>query len=174
MNPLFGNPAAPTFDDPLEMLRACHGRIEAQCATLIRLVSHLQAHGNDEQAVQAARAVLRYFDTAAVHHHQDEEDDLFPLLLSSGHPDIPPLIDHLLEEHKELGASWQALRPRLLAITEQREDKLDAQSITRLVDGYARHIARENQQLLPLAKTLLDAQQLQALGHKMASRRGVN
>ena len=38
--------SAPTVgtEAPLEMLSACHGRIEAQCATLRRLVPHLLVH----------------------------------------------------------------------------------------------------------------------------------
>jgi ATP phosphoribosyltransferase regulatory subunit HisZ len=38
------------FEVPLEMLAACHGRVEAQCATLRRLVGHLARHGADRQA----------------------------------------------------------------------------------------------------------------------------
>ena len=71
------------FEVPLEMLAACHGRVQAQCATMLRLVPHLAAHGADRQAQEAAAAVMRYFDTAARHHHEDEELDLFPALLES-------------------------------------------------------------------------------------------
>ena len=65
MNLPFPGHAAPAagFEVPLEMLAACHGRVEAQCATLRRLVAHLAAHGADEQARDAARAVMRYFDS---------------------------------------------------------------------------------------------------------------
>ncbi len=71
------------FEAPLEMLSACHGRIERQCATLRRLVPHLASHGADEGARTAAANVMRYFDTAAKHHHEDEEKDLFPALIES-------------------------------------------------------------------------------------------
>jgi hypothetical protein len=30
------------FEVPLEMLAACHGRVQHQCETLLRLVTHLQ------------------------------------------------------------------------------------------------------------------------------------
>ena len=42
--PGFGAPA-PGFDEPLEMLHACHGRIQAQLATLEKLVPHLAREG---------------------------------------------------------------------------------------------------------------------------------
>lgn len=71
------------FEVPLEMLAACHGRVQHQCETLQRLVAHLQAHGADRLAQEAASAVIRYFDTAARHHHEEEEQDLFPALMES-------------------------------------------------------------------------------------------
>lgn len=39
---------------PLQMLSACRGRVERQCATLRRLVPHLAAQGADAQARTAA------------------------------------------------------------------------------------------------------------------------
>ncbi|MBA3023762.1 MAG: hemerythrin domain-containing protein [Gammaproteobacteria bacterium] len=173
MNDPFNTPAAPSFDDPLEMLQACHGRITAQCDTLQRLVAHLQMQGNDEQAGQAARAILRYFDTAGQYHHQDEEQDLFPALLASGDSEAAAYVAKLLEEHKVMDAAWQALRPLLVAIAEDSANTLDADVVAHFIDSYARHIAFENSQLLPLATTLLDTQQLQLLGRCMAERRGV-
>ena len=70
--------AAPTFDDPLEMLHACHGRILGQCDTLKKLTAYLPVHGCDQQARQAAQNILRFFDSAGHFHHQDEEENLFP------------------------------------------------------------------------------------------------
>ena len=82
--------AAPGFDRPLDVLEACHGRIARQCDTLGKLLAHLPTQGADAQAQQAARAVLTYFDTAAVHHHDDEERNLFPLLEQAGVPAVIP------------------------------------------------------------------------------------
>jgi hypothetical protein len=77
--------AAPSvgFEVPLEMLAACHLRVQSQCETLQRLLPHLRAQGADLSAQEAAQAVMRYFDTAARHHHDDEERDLFPALLAA-------------------------------------------------------------------------------------------
>lgn len=173
MNDLLDIAAAPTFDQPLEMLYACHDRITAQCDTLDRLVSHLLVQGNDAQAAQAARAILRYFDTAGQHHHQDEEQDLFPALLAGGDSEAAGHVARLLEEHKTLDAAWQALRPQLAAIEQGRADTVDADVAAHLIARYARHIAFENGTLLPLAQTLLDAETLQRIGRNMAVRRGV-
>lgn len=173
MNSLLNSAAAPTFDDPLEMLRACHGRIEAQCVTLNRLLRHLKKHGCDEQSVQAARAILRYFDTAGQYHHQDEEENLFPQLLATHDEAASVLITRLLQEHIGLEAAWRNLRPLLLNIVEAQAPTLDAAIVQHFITVYAKHIAQENKTLLPLAATLLDESQLRAIGHSMAARRGV-
>ena len=49
---------APGFDQPIAVLKHCHGRIRKQLATLEKLLAHLPEHGADEQAQQAAQAVL--------------------------------------------------------------------------------------------------------------------
>ncbi len=170
---LLSGTAAPSFDEPLDMLRACHNRIAAQCDTLHRLARHLETHGNDPQASGAARSILRYFDTAGRHHHQDEEHDLFPLLLATRDARAVALVARLLQEHQELDAAWQRLRPLLLDVAEDRSGTLDTATATHLSQLYERHIALENGELLPLAAHLLDDAQLRQLGHVMAVRRGV-
>lgn len=174
MNSLLGNASAPSFDDPLEMLRACHDRIEAQCVTLARLQKHLSAHGCDEQAMQAAQSILRYFDTAGQFHHQDEEQDLFPQIRSTQNETAASLIARLLIEHQGLDAAWHSLRPLLVAIAESHLTSLDSGIAAHFIEVYSRHIEIENGTLLPLAATLLTAAQLRQIGLSMATRRGVS
>ncbi len=173
MTNLLGGAAAPGFDDPLEMLEACHGRIQAQCSTLQKLQQHLPLHGCDEQARQAARAILRYFDSAGQYHHQDEERDLFPALAGAMNAEASELVARLLEEHKGMEAAWQCLRPLLQALADGRSDVLDVAAAARFVAAYERHIELENGTLLPLAARLLSAAQLERIGRNMAARRGV-
>ena len=78
---LVASPAA-GFEQPFEMLVACHERVHRMLALLGRLREHLHGHGPDTQAQQAARDVMRYFDQAAPLHHQDEELHVFPPLLA--------------------------------------------------------------------------------------------
>jgi hemerythrin-like domain-containing protein len=171
MSTQIGGASAPTFDDPLEMLRACHGRIQSQCATLNKLLAHLPQHGCDTQAQQAARAILRYFDTAGRHHHDDEEKDLFPLLLATSSDEGHALVARLLEEHKLMDAAWQQLRANLTGVADGTSTALDAAVTEHFIAVYDRHIALENSQLLPLAAKLLTAAQLESLGKSMAARR---
>ncbi len=171
MNSLIGGAPAPSFDDPLEMLLACHGRIQAQCATLLKLLAHLPVYGCDTQAQQAARAILRYFDTAGRHHHDDEEKDLFPLLLATSSDETHALVACLLNEHKVMDAAWQHLRSYLTELANGKSAALDAGAAEHFIGAYDRHIALENSQLLPLANKLLTATQLETLGRSMAARR---
>lgn len=173
MTNLLGGAAAPGFDDPLEMLEACHGRIQSQCATLKKLLEYLPRHGCDMQAQQAAQAILRYFDTAGQHHHQDEECDLFPCLCETPNTEARELVARLLDEHKGMEAAWLRLRPMLLAIADGKSGELDKAAAEQFVDVYDRHIEVENGKLLPLATRLLSDSQLKTLGQSMAARRGV-
>ena len=173
MDSLLDGAAAPGFDDPLEMLEACHGRIRAQCGTLQKLQQYLPLHGCDGQARQAAQAILRYFDTAGQHHHEDEENDLFPALRGTMNVEAGELVGRLLQEHRGMEAAWQRLRSLLLAVADGRSDLLDAGAAADFIAVYDRHIELENGRLLPLAASLLSATQLEAIGRSMAARRGV-
>lgn len=171
MNLLIGGTAAPSFDDPLEMLRACHGRIQSQCATLHKLLAHLPQHGCDTQTQQAAHAILRYFDTAGRHHHDDEEKDLFPRLLATSSVEAQTLVARLLSEHQIMDAAWLRLRSDLTGIADGISARLDAAAAEHFIAVYDSHIALENSQLLPLAEKLLSVTQLETLGKSMAARR---
>jgi pyridoxamine 5'-phosphate oxidase len=164
----------PSFDEPLEMLEACHERIQAQLSTLERMVPHLERNGCDAEARSAAQAVLRYFDTSGVWHHQDEEQDLFPLLRAraagQGRADIAAAIDELQREHETMDAQWKRLRERLVAIAAGQA-RLNSEEVARFVWLYRRHMDREGTAVLPFAKQALDSAQRAVLGERMAARR---
>ena len=168
---------APSFDEPIEMLEACHGRIEAQLATLERLVPHVARHGCDEPAREAARAVMRYFDTSGVQHHRDEDEDLFPLLRTlaaeRGRAEIAAVADELGREHAVMDEQWSRLRARLDSIAQARAAGLDADEVASFAWQYRKHMQTENASLLPFAKEALDGAQRAALGERMAARRKV-
>jgi hemerythrin-like domain-containing protein len=173
MNDLFGESGAPTFDDPLGMLRACHGRIERQLGTLQRLVAHLPEHGADRDAQAAARAILRYFDNAAPNHHADEEASVFPRLIARA-PAAGTMIATLERDHHgAFEANWRRLRPLLVAIAAGARDTLPPDFVREVCEAYAAHIALENDRLFPLCEETLLPEELAAIGAEMAARRGV-
>ncbi|MBT9539285.1 hemerythrin domain-containing protein [Thiobacillus sp.] len=166
--------AAPGFDRPLDVLEACHARIAKQCDTLEKLLAHLPAHGADAQAQQAARAVLNYFDTAAVHHHDDEERNLFPLLEQANAPGACDLVETLTLEHDEQAMLWRRLRAQFLPIEAGTAAELDGALAARFIAMNRAHLEFENTHVLPLARQVLDAAALERLGRAMAARRGVS
>ncbi|MFZ2991078.1 hemerythrin domain-containing protein [Ideonella sp.] len=169
------NTPAVGFEVPLEMLLACHGRVQHQCETLLRLEAHLRTHGADRPAQEAARAVMRYFDTAARHHHEDEEQDLFPALLEAGAGAdaiaLRELTTALCNDHRLLERSWDALRRGLLQVAEAKGSSLADADVQGFVQQYAQHIALEEAELLPMATRLLSEEKLDRIGLTMRSRR---
>jgi hemerythrin-like domain-containing protein len=165
------------FEVPLEMLAACHGRVQHQCETLLRLVAHMHTHGADRPAQEAATAVMRYFDTAARHHHEDEERDLFPALLESMAGSdavcLRELTASLSNDHRLLEQRWAALRQQLLQVTEGAASTLADADVAGFVQSYEQHIAREEAELLPMAARLLSVAELDRIGLAMRNRRGV-
>ena len=167
------------FEVPLEMLAACHGRVQHQCDTLLRLLAHLESHGPDRSAQEAAQAVMRYFDTAAHHHHEDEELDLFPALLESMAGSdavcLRELTASLCRDHRGLEQRWDALRERLVQIAEGHgtASTLADAGVPGFVELYEQHIAREESELLPMAGRLLSDVELDRIGRAMRARRGI-
>lgn len=177
--PGFPNPAA-GMDEPLQVLAACHERIERQCATLQRLASHLAINGADPVARAAASGVIRYFTTAAVNHHADEEIDLFPALFEavagSDAICLRALTESLAAEHCSLAGHWQRLQPLLekVGAGETPPAVSFADTVTASTAAYRAHIERENRELLPMAARLLGPDDLARLGQAMSDRRQIS
>jgi len=169
------SPLAPSFDEPLEMLEACHGRIDAQLATLERLAEHIARHGCDAEAREAARFVMRYFDTSGVQHHRDEDEDLFPLLRrkagEAARAEVSAVINELEGDHATMDLQWSRLRERLDAIARGEDALLAAEDVERFGWLNRRHIEKEAALVLPFARETLALDERAALGSRMAARR---
>ena len=169
--------AAPGFDQPIAVLKHCHDRIRKQLAALDQLGAHLAAHGADEQARQAATAVIKYFDKAAHWHHEDEELNLFPMLQASAQGADAALLAQLgpgiMDEHRQMDAMWQGLHEQLSAIAAGSAAVLREADVRRFVDMYSAHMEREEGHIAPMAKRLFSPQQMAQLGHAMQVRRGL-
>lgn len=159
--------AAAVAEAPLEMLSACHGRLERQCATLRRLVTHLAAQGTNEEARTATTNVMRCFDSSAKQHHADEEEDLFPALIESMAGSdavcLRELIEGLKADHHTLEVAWQRVRAVLEQVVAGESVLPASQDVEALVGLYERHIEREEDERLPMAARLLGEQELARL-----------
>jgi pyridoxamine 5'-phosphate oxidase len=168
---------APGFDQPIAVLKHCHGRIRKQLATLERLLSHLPEHGADEAARQAASAVMKYFEKAAHLHHEDEEQDLIPMLRAVAQGDdaatLQALAPVILQDHKDMDALWQDLHEQLASIADGSASLLSAPGVQRFVQRYTAHMEREESMVAPMALRLFSNEQMQRLGAAMQRRRGL-
>lgn len=168
--------ASPTFEQPFEMMQACHERVHRMLALLGRLREHLAAHGADEQAQQAARDVLRYFDQAAPQHHRDEELHVFPPLLAQGEPATVALVKQLQHDHEMMETRWQPARQVLQGISTgelQRLDDRQARTLDDFAGLYGGHIDAEESVAYPASRALLGEEAQREMGREMAARRGV-
>ena len=170
---LHASPAA-GFDQPFELLAACHGRMVRTLALLARLGAHIAAQGCDAQARDAAADILRYFDIAAPLHHEDEELHVLPRLRAQGQG---ALADQLLAEHREMELAWAGLRVDLLAI---QDASLNLATLAEARARWARfealygtHMQAEDGEAYPRAIASMAEAEARAMGQEMARRRGV-
>ncbi|MFD0667804.1 hemerythrin domain-containing protein [Ramlibacter sp. MAHUQ-53] len=164
------------FEQPFEMLDACHERVQRMLRLLERLRAHVAAHGADAQARQAARDVMRYFDLAAPQHHLDEERHVFPPLLAAGDPELAAVVRQLQQDHARMEADWAHAREVLAGLAGGTLATLDAAqgaSLEAFAALYADHIVAEDRVAYPAARERLDAAALAAMGQDMMQRRGV-
>jgi hemerythrin-like domain-containing protein len=162
----------PGFDQPLELLRACHTKILAHCELLEQLVAAIGNAGKEEEVRGAARQVMTYFSTSARLHHQDEEIDLFPLLTRQSLK-LADLVHGLKQEHRELDALWETIAADLKRPQDVADHAALADRVHAFCELNRRHVRRENKEFLPRAESSLSSRQLQDIGVAMAARRGV-
>ncbi|HET8871081.1 MAG TPA: hemerythrin domain-containing protein [Aquabacterium sp.] len=159
----------PSFEDPIEMLTACHDKVRHFARLSTRLAEHLQQHGVDKQAQDAAGAVLRYFDLAAPLHHADEDEDLFPALLALNDPTLSMDIQRLSAEHATLASLWHAVRSWLLAV-QNGDLRPPPSELALFAQRYPQHALDEERLIYPHAQRLSEALRSE-LGRNMAHRR---
>jgi hypothetical protein len=177
--------AAPAagFDQPFEMLLACHERVERMLGLLERLAAHLDAQGCNAAARRAAQDVMRYFDLAGPAHHEDEERHVLPRLATSPDAALCALAERLRDDHRSMSEQWQAVHADLADVAEGRWSAAPdagsaAQNAARAVrwQGYAAlyrdHMGAEEALAFPAARAGLGAAALAAMGAEMAARRG--
>ena len=166
------------FDAPIDLLKTCHEKVRRFTNLMLKLETHVSKRGVDDNAREAAQSIVRYFTVAAPLHHQDEEDDLFPALrmLSPDamgvdlHEVLSEALDRLEAEHQTLDQLWGICSIWLKKL-EQGENHSAPVNLKEFVEKYQRHTAQEEAEIYPHA-AFLNQETLQALGLKMAQRRG--
>ena len=173
-----GQPLA-GFDQPIELLKDCHRRIEHFLGSL-QHVAHQFGNGElPDQARRALETALDYFAHAAPRHTADEEESLFPRMRRSGDAEISAVmaeLDRLEEDHRRaevchaqvdtIGRDWL----KSGTITDSQRTTLSA-LLDELVLLYKGHIELEDQRVFEVAAKVLKPGDLEEVGTEMRRRR---
>jgi hypothetical protein len=166
---------APGSEPPLQSMAGCNQRLLRHCAALRRLALYVGECGFDSQARAATEALLRFFDHVLPLHHADLQLGLFPALIEamagSDAACLHDLTQAAAQQQRELWRLWLRLRPVLLDLASGRADALPVHAIEGFIDHCKAAVAREDDELLPMAQRLLAADDLQRLAAAMRQRR---
>jgi len=173
--------AASTFTNPIGLMSDCHRRIERFLKVLLIVTQEAEGKPLSPEQRSGLAAALKYFREAAPRHTADEEEDLFPALRRSAQPGMAQILERVgrLEADHKMAAEWHA------EVDEAAErwlsqNHLPAEEVSRLKDAllalsalYQAHIEVEDREIFPLAQQALTKSEKEAMGRRMASRRGV-
>ncbi len=165
-------PVAPSIDDPIELLVACHDKVRRFAGLTLRLRDHVLTKGPDQQAQEAAQSILRYFNIAAPLHHDDEEVDLFPALRQMAIDELDQCMMQLQAEHTELAALWQSLQAWLTA-TAGGQPHPAPDTVAAFAQRYQAHAQREEDEVYPFASRLT-SEQIGRISAAMVARRSAS
>ena len=160
-----------SWNEPIEMLYACHGKVKRFCRQLTILPDYLAKNGCNQAVKNDVQQILNYFNQSAPLHHDDEEKDFFPLLVKYV-PEAQKNIDELERQHVTLHDSWTKLSEQLQALLAGERENIDVALINHFVSGYDKHIALE-EPLFELGKQHLSESELRQIGEIMSARRRV-
>jgi iron-sulfur cluster repair protein YtfE (RIC family) len=173
--------------DPIDQLLDEHRRIMAGLAGMRRAIEDLAAHGDDAlaRALPALKEAGILMERELIAHARREDEALFPAVEAAlGERDGPT--SGMRAEHVEIHGQAELFRrtlreldqvehpaikastARLRELTERGTGAAEAQAtgreILRLLDD---HFEKEEQILFPMARGLLDADALRAVGERM-------
>ncbi len=170
-----------TFANPIGLLSDCHRRIERFLQALLTVATQVVGGPLDAEHRRLLEVGLKYFREAAPKHTADEEEDLFPILRKLASPRVSTTladVDRLEAEHK-IAAAWHREVDDICGhwLCEDHLSEHDATRLRELLGSltklYRLHIAAEEEKVFPTAQAELSEAQKQAIGRRMASRRGV-
>ena len=160
-----------SWEEPIEMLYACHSKVKRFCNQLCILPDYLTQNGINQAVKNDVKQILTYFNLSAPLHHDDEEKNFFPALVKHV-PQAQEDIDKLESEHIALHQNWALLSAQLEQLLNGERQNVDRDLISAFIAGYDRHIALE-EPLFELGKQHLSETELQTMGKIMSERRKV-
>lgn len=161
---------------PLDLMAGFDHRLGEQCATLLRLSRQLDNQRADRDSTTAMASLIEFFDVEVPNHYRDEEFDLFPALIESMAGSdagcLHQITRALTADHRWLEAAWSPLRKPLQEAAHGATIAPNMPAVDAFVTRCHEHLERENLELLPMARRLIDDQALAQIGASMQSRHG--
>lgn len=178
---ILGSAPLAGFDQPIQLLKDCHRRIERFLHALVAVSAARRGGDLSPEERDALRGATEYFRSAAPRHTLDEEESLFPLMRASGDPRVAGALRDLARLESDHDAADQKHAEVNRLVDRWLEcGRLDEDSVCRLClrlgelqAMYRDHIALEDDCVFPLAAAVLTHRQLNRVGDEMARRRGV-
>ena len=176
-----GDKPSADFTQPIELLKACHRRIEHFLWVLQTALTRFGKGDLNDEGRRALEASLNYFANFAPRHTADEEESLFPRIRGGGGSNAPAAmaeLDRLESDHRR-GDACHALVHSLVRqwldmgrIDERGRVDLRA-VLDELTTMYASHIRLEEERVFQVAAAMLTAEQLREIGEEMKRRRSL-
>jgi hemerythrin-like domain-containing protein len=144
--------------EPLAALYSEHRSIAAVLAALEALVRERRDRGAKIDA-RVFRAALYYLDVFAEReHHPKEEHALFARLRGRTH-EADAVLDELGREHESGARAMRELEQALVRFEEGGDAEFPAfaQAVERFIGRYREHMRKEEHDVMPLARRVLDA-----------------
>jgi hemerythrin-like domain-containing protein len=145
--------------DPFRLLEDEHQEALAALDRLELAAHHLRVDPASESDLATARSVLQILATTVREHNEKEEAALFPLLR-----EVAP-IEVFEDEHR---TAWTLERELARLLEKATADERAVQVALDLVALLRQHIARENEVLFPMARSLLGPDGTESLGHRLS------
>ena len=148
----------------LEIIRNEHQALAAMLRSLSMLLAHARRHGAQPD-FDLLRAMLFYIDEFPERLHHTKESELFFPLLRERAPEIAPVLDQLDRDHQRGETAIRALEHALLAFEVMGPSRRDAfeAAVQRYIGFYLEHMAMEESQVLPVARSAFNADDWTAL-----------
>jgi len=163
------------FREPIDYLYADHFRQRIVC----KLLDEIAFDPVATESARMAAIALAYLERELPQHIADEEQELFPRLLGRCGPadNGERILVMLSEEHKRDSDLCEAVLEGLRAAAEGHEPSHCAafvRAAAAFAEAQRRHLAWEDEVILPLARERLSNEDLADMGRSMAQRRGAN
>ena len=162
------------FLRPLHLIRAEHDRQFIIGKEIFRLVSSRDV----DPVIEIGGSLLAFFTEDLLLHHQDEEADLFRILRFICPPQdhIEPVLEELDRDHAVESYLMRSIVVDLRRVLGGKKAESAAfffDSLNLFARDHERHLAWENEVVLPLASKRLSSDYLEELGRNMAARRRI-